>query len=77
MLGNRKQGVACRRNDRSARQRHAPDDNPDQNPGRPTEYGGPEKLVIAEYALPPLGEAHTLPETSPELFGRIVVLPWA
>ena len=31
----------------------------------------------ARFPLAKVGEAHTLLETSPDLVGRIVVLPWA
>ena len=33
--------------------------------------------IAARFALARVGEAHTLLETSPDLVGRIVVLPWA
>jgi NADPH:quinone reductase-like Zn-dependent oxidoreductase len=33
--------------------------------------------VAARFPLAKIGEAHTLLETSPDLVGRIVVLPWA
>lgn len=33
--------------------------------------------IAARFALKDVGEAHTLLETSPDLVGRIVVLPWA
>jgi D-arabinose 1-dehydrogenase-like Zn-dependent alcohol dehydrogenase len=33
--------------------------------------------IAARFPLAKVGEAHTLLETSPDLVGRIVVLPWA
>lgn len=33
--------------------------------------------IAARFPLSLVGEAHTLLETSPDLVGRIVVLPWA
>lgn len=33
--------------------------------------------IAARFPLARVGEAHTLLETSPDLVGRIVVLPWA
>jgi putative oxidoreductase len=35
-----------------------------------------ETRIAARYPLSRVGEAHTLLETSPDLVGRIVVLPW-
>jgi NADPH:quinone reductase-like Zn-dependent oxidoreductase len=32
--------------------------------------------IAARFPLARVGEAHTLLETSPDLVGRIVVLPW-